>query len=504
MTRRVIIHCNADRAQGMGHLMRSLTLAEEARKRGWGVTIAGQFGGRAIEHAATLAPNQELRELGLDSPIEELSELLGDLSPQLLHLDSYDSALDSFVPKSVLVSNMQDGEFGRRSADLHVDANLDAELRYRRITETEKSIIGASGTLVRTAVRSLSHTVRTELSAPFRVLIILGGTDPFDLTPRLTQAMSEYADLSLTVICRPEQRPALVDALGSRALQRVEIIPFTGNLPALANSMDIVVTAAGTSVWDFAAAGIPMGIIAVAENQLLGYRACEAHGLGVALGEPPHAELGERVSTLVSILRDRDHLLDISRRGPLTVDGLGAWRVVSAWEELISSQVQHRTPSSSGLDSTMTARTVTPGDAHRLFEWRNDELTRASSRSQEPVTWVDHVAWLSRALADMDRKLLVIERHGEAVATVRWDRRNGRAWEASITLAPTHRGKGIGLSVLTAGEQVFAADQLPAQLLAEIHVSNLASRRLFIGAGYLPHAPADEAGFETHAKWLVP
>src|SRR5690606_1356005 len=100
VTKRALIHCNADRANGMGHLVRSLSLAEEARSRGWEVTIAGKFGGRAIEHATTLAPTQELIVLGAKSLLEEIGELIRDRSAQLLHLDSYDSALDSFAPGS--------------------------------------------------------------------------------------------------------------------------------------------------------------------------------------------------------------------------------------------------------------------------------------------------------------------------------------------------------------------------------------------------------------------
>lgn len=503
MTRRTaVLYCNADLAQGMGHLARSLSLSEEARRRGWETIIAGQFGGRAIEHAAALAPNQEIVLLEAGSPLQQLRKLVDARSAQLLHLDSYDTRLDTFDPGAVLVSNMQDGTFGRRQADLHIDANLDAELRYQSIQPNERVIVGTSGMQIRSAVRRLNHEVRQPLSAPFNVLVILGGTDPLGLTPRITRLLLTHPELNLTVICRPEVRPDLVEALGDKATRRVAIISFTESLPELANSMDIVVTAAGTSVWDFAAVGIPMGIIAVTENQLPGYRACETHQLGFMLGEPPHDLIEEQIDELVCTLQDRAHLEGLSARGALLVDGLGAWRVVSAWEEMLEDKALTRAVKVSELAPKLNARAAVESDARQLFEWRNDESTRAVSRSHQSIQWEDHLAWLRRTIADPERKLLVIEDEHAAIATMRWDQLRAHTWEASITIAPSHRGRGHGSIVLSAGESVFSSE-LPVRLTAGIHESNHASRRLFARAGYLPYAPADSAGFETREKWLL-
>lgn len=498
----VVIHCNADLERGMGHLARSLCLAEEARGRGWQVVVAGHFGGRAIDHASALVPGLEIISLRGEDPLEELRGILSDRSAVMLHIDSYDKALDSFESGSVFVSNMRDGSFGRRPADLHIDANLDAELRYRQISENEIAIVGASGMQVRSAIRRISHKVRGNLSAPFQVLVLLGGTDPLELTPRLARQLAAFPELQLTVICRPEMQPALRQALRGLKTHPVQILAFTSDLPMLADSMDVVITAAGTSVWDFAAAGIPMGIIAVTENQLPGYRSCESHGLGLALGEPPHPDLDVRIADLVARLHDRDLLEAESNRGPTLVDGLGAWRVVSAWENMVRGEMRFSESKMSELKPGLKIRHATKLDADQLFGWRNDDLTRASSRSTARVSWADHLAWLNKTILDSERKLLIVEYQGTDIGTVRWDRRGGRAWEASITLAPTHRGQGLGGPVLAAGESVFEGT-LPTQLLAGIHISNKASQRIFSRAGYLPYSPANELGFEMCAKWLL-
>lgn len=502
MSKRALIHCNADLQQGMGHLARSLCIAEEATSRGWHVTIAGFFGGRALEHAAAMAPGITLVSLNRESPRAHLDELINQSSVQLVHLDSYDSALDDLMVDSALVSNMQDGVFGRRRADLHIDANLDAELHYQQCLVGERALIGTSGMQIRRAVRENNHRVRENVSAPFQVLVLLGGTDPFDLTPKVTEMLANHKELQLTVICRPETHATVQERLEPEVRHRVHLMPFTDNLPALANSMDLVVTAAGTSVWDFAAAGIPMGIIAVTDNQLPGYHACESHGLGIALGKPPHSDLETQILLLVETLKCDTRLRELAVRGPALVDGLGAWRVISAWEEMLDPGLRLREQRADSAAVQLTARPAKRSDAQRLFDWRNDESTRAVSRSSTTLEWDGHLAWLDRTLADSDRKLLLIEHDEVPIATVRWDKQGERVWEASITLAPEQRGKGLAPTVLAAGESVFSR-ALPVKLRAGIHASNEASRRLFARAGYLPHLPADHSGFELREKWLL-
>lgn len=498
-SRSVLIHCNADLERGMGHLMRALCLAEEATSRGWEVAIVGQFGGRAVEHVAELFPSQELIELGDGPVLQELAKALIEHRADLLHLDSYDVALDPVRFDSVQVSNMQDGKFGRRPADLQIDANLDAETRYAPTSPAELALLGIAAVQVRREVRAIRHQVRPELMPPYRVLVVLGGTDPFNLTPQVVQELLKHSDLELTVICRPETQPALLRSLGAGG-DRVEVLSFTGDLPGLADSMDAVITAAGTSVWDFASAGIPMGIVAVTENQLLGYSSCASHDIGFPLGVPPYTGLADALAAFMVSLQDSERVNYSVQRGKSAIDGLGAWRVVSAWEELVDAESGPKTPST--LPS-LSARLATASDARLLLEWRNDPSTRDASRSHQSVSWVEHLSWMTRVLDDENRRLLVIEQADEPVATVRWDRQGLNAWEVSITIAPAFRGKGLGRSVLSAGEH-WIADGSPIQLLATIHSSNSASQRLFANSQYLPHLPADEEGFGMRAKWLLP
>ncbi|MCB1836368.1 MAG: GNAT family N-acetyltransferase [Alcanivoracaceae bacterium] len=120
----------------------------------------------------------------------------------------------------------------------------------------------------------------------------------------------------------------------------------------------------------------------------------------------------------------------------------------------------------------MKLRPVTLADARRLHDWRNDAQTRAASLSTAPVSWEDHLAWLSASLDNPARTLMIAERDGTAVGTVRADARNGMQ-ELSWTVAPDARGQGVAKEMVL----MFRAT-LPDKVCARVREDNMASRRI--------------------------
>jgi RimJ/RimL family protein N-acetyltransferase len=118
-------------------------------------------------------------------------------------------------------------------------------------------------------------------------------------------------------------------------------------------------------------------------------------------------------------------------------------------------------------------------DADDLFRWRNDRETRVWSRDTADVCWDEHVTWLKSTLRNPNRQLLIAEDERGAVGTIRLDLLDG-VWQMSWTVAPEHRGKGVGAAIVQlavtriTGERVFA----------KIKAANLASRRIAEKSGF--------------------
>jgi GNAT superfamily N-acetyltransferase len=341
----------------------------------------------------------------------------------------------------------------------------------------------------------------------------MGGTDPQACAPLVVDALAGTGlDLDVTAIATPATEAGLRQRQASWAPGRLTVTLPVADLPERMATADLVVTASGTSLWELCALRTPMAAVAVVENQRAGYDLVVDSGAALGLGGP--ADLRD-ASTAATILRSA--LEDPAVRAALAgsaarlVDGLGTWRVVSAWEAIHAGAAPARG------EATVRARPAVPADAETLWRWRNDPATRASSRSSEEVPWESHLAWLEASLRRDDRLLLVAGDESGPVGTVRWDHEGGDEWEVSITVAPERRGQGLAAPLLAAGERALAEwagrCQAPegqegpeaarprcTAYLAAVHVSNAASRRLFLGSGYLPELPPDAAGFARYLK----
>jgi spore coat polysaccharide biosynthesis predicted glycosyltransferase SpsG/RimJ/RimL family protein N-acetyltransferase len=493
---RVLIHCNGGVQIGVGHVVRSLALAEEALGSGHEVTFVGQYDGRIV-HDLLESSGAEVRRATRGAHMSrDLQATIDELAPDVVHLDTYDEVrLVTGAQHRPLLSNVEDTTFGRRPADLLIDPTFGSEREPRDADPPLLLLRGSRFAPLRALVtdRRGEWQLRDEAR---NVLVVMGGSDPLALTPRVLEVLDRTGlALHVTAIVRSAARAA-VEALAPGNLQ-VDLVEPVADLPALAAHQDLVVSAAGTSVWELCCLGVPMALVCAVDNQRAGYERVVAADAAIGLGETlqgDEANLATR--ELKEALGSPAHRLVLSRQASRVVDGLGAWRVVRAWEQFVDCPPG---PRSDEID--LELRQASLEDAESLLRWRNDTQTRESSRHRGEVTLPGHLAWLEASLRSDTRLLLVATDMGGEVGTVRWDLVEPAVWEVSITVAPDRRGQGMARRLLGAGERYLrdGVDGVVA-VEAEVHEGNIPSRWLFARAGYVPDQPADEDGFLRFRK----
>ncbi|UOF02255.1 GNAT family N-acetyltransferase [Bdellovibrio reynosensis] len=127
----------------------------------------------------------------------------------------------------------------------------------------------------------------------------------------------------------------------------------------------------------------------------------------------------------------------------------------------------------------MIFRLATINDAELLFQWRNDPITRTQSIKQDEITWPTHLKWFKDSLNNKFRKIYIAEIDSEPVGTLRFDF-GEKDVELSWTVAPSHRGKGIGTVLLQEGTKLESG----FCFIARIKGSNSASIRMAEKAGF--------------------
>jgi spore coat polysaccharide biosynthesis predicted glycosyltransferase SpsG/RimJ/RimL family protein N-acetyltransferase len=483
----VLIHCHGGPAVGVGHVFRAASLAEAAVGRGHRVDFSGTFEGPLV--------TGRLRSAGM--------EIVADArlaAYDVVHVDTYRPDGDDLAARAAgvaLLSNLEDGEFGRRPADLVIDPNLGAEGTRRDIGPV--LLRGSRWAPLRRSVveRAAQATIRDEAR---RVLVVMGGTDVHGVTAEVLEVLAATGrDLTVTAIAQPASREELERKVAVLDLD-VELVGPRPDLADLMLDQDLVVSASGTSVWELCCLGVPAALVCVSDNQRDSYARVLERGAAVGLGSAMSGlDRDAAAATLGDALADAGLRDRLSKTAGRLVDGLGAWRVVRSWEQLTGRHGGRQ--ATAGLQM----RPVTEADAETLLVWRNDPATRSASRTTGELGIDQHRAWLSRALDDPDRHLLVASDDAGDVGTVRWDRLRQGEWEVSVTVAPERRGQALAGRLLRSGES-WLADNDPAThtMLATVHEGNVPSLRMLDSSGYLPEGAPGEDGLLRVVRQRVP
>jgi RimJ/RimL family protein N-acetyltransferase len=129
-------------------------------------------------------------------------------------------------------------------------------------------------------------------------------------------------------------------------------------------------------------------------------------------------------------------------------------------------------------------RFANPGDADRLFAWRNDPVTLACFRSTAVVPREDHDRWVQFNVEKgyAEHIVLIAENGGQPVGVIRFDadKNDVMSYDVSLPVAPEHRGKGLAHLILAHACNLVQ----DFSLNAEVRNENAPSRRVFERCGF--------------------
>ncbi len=126
-------------------------------------------------------------------------------------------------------------------------------------------------------------------------------------------------------------------------------------------------------------------------------------------------------------------------------------------------------------------REATINDAEILFDWANDPETRHNSFNSGSIDWNDHIRWLKNKLNDPASKIYILHTKEKPVGVVRFE--INETTVIGVTVAPDHRGMGLGAEILKTACNTFWKNNV-VSILAYIKKGNIASQRVFEKAGF--------------------
>ncbi|MFT4089222.1 MAG: UDP-2,4-diacetamido-2,4,6-trideoxy-beta-L-altropyranose hydrolase [Asticcacaulis sp.] len=316
------VRTEASHGVGLGHFMRCFAIAEQARLDGDQVNfLTGDLPAQALERLrfAGIGHIHVPHPIGSHEDLEFVSRTVP--KGQALLLDSYrfDGAYYAALYETHFVAVMDDAaDIVPLRAHVVINAALGATaMGYAQVAPDATLLLGPAFAQVR-------HEFRRPYPDPFRphICVSFGGSDPANLTGEAALYLLEIVpDVDIRLIAGPAH--AHVDEL-RRLCQlrpRIKLYLAPDNVAEVLSGADMVVTAAGGSLYEVAAMGLPALVMVVVDNQVGALNACPYPALDARSVWPDDFE-----SWVNAVIRNPD----IGQMARQQVDGLGCQRILQA------------------------------------------------------------------------------------------------------------------------------------------------------------------------------
>ena len=339
----IIFRADGNEKIGSGHVMRCLSLADALTERG--------------EECLFVLAQDRMRDLivkrgyaayvlgssfdDLNAELPTLEKVILEKKPSLFIIDSYYVTPEYFRAVGSLSKTVYFDDLGGFAypVDGLINYNVYGEdLRYERAYSAEgmtlpKLFLGCSYAPLRSMFYQLPSKINQK--DPKEILISTGGADPAHVSLGLMRALTKRTDLwkyhfMFLVGAMNQDREEILRL--SKNLQNAEVIGQISDMRSLLEKCDLAISAAGSTLYELCACGVPTITYVFADNQLRGAKKFYEMGLMEYCGDVRTQEnLSEKLLVAVfSLAGDSSKRADISKKMQEMIDGNGAKRLAEA------------------------------------------------------------------------------------------------------------------------------------------------------------------------------
>jgi len=323
----------------MGHIQRCLALSGQLRKNGAGILFISKKD-KTIEKKIEQEGFEIIGlkgNIGLKEDLKDTINTIKSCGADIVITDSYViddhylTKIKKTVPLLVSIDDLAKVSF---PSDIVINQNIYAkDLNYHSLTGRTKFLLGPKYALLR---EEFSNLGKREVNQKVKnLLITLGGTDRFNLTPKILKILDRInQDFKITVVIGPLfKNIAEIEETAKEIDKNIELICDSCKMSKIMLASDLAVTGGGTTLYELAATGTPALAFCLADNQLENVKRMAEAGTLVNMGWGNNWR-EERFCKKINELID-NHVLRrrVSKLGQELVDGKGSQRVSAVIEK---------------------------------------------------------------------------------------------------------------------------------------------------------------------------
>jgi UDP-2,4-diacetamido-2,4,6-trideoxy-beta-L-altropyranose hydrolase len=316
---KLVIRTEASNTIGLGHFMRCFALAEAAREQGVAVTFVVNADAPVLERATAIGARVVAApSLGQDAEVMDAQVAADDW----VIVDSYaaDAVYLTRLSARAKVAVVDDLD-GLERFDCRVLINpTPAAPRDSYAAKSgAKLLLGPDYALVRSEFRRAIATGNV-------ITLTFGGSDPTGLTQAVAEQLhAALPGVAIRAIAGPANRHIGELQVLARRFDRLDLIVNPPSMVEALSDSGLVVTAAGGSVNELAALGVPAVALVVYDNQAAWLDACPFPAIDARAGIP-----ADFPNLITALMDDPARRRTIARTAHGVVDGQGVFRILDA------------------------------------------------------------------------------------------------------------------------------------------------------------------------------
>ena len=326
-----VLRADASDLIGVGHVMRSLALGEELLDAGFDVVLA------SVDLPAGM--REEARKCGITVVDLQCEPFGSDDAIATLALNGAVLVIDGYKFEREFFEILENGSNSFVIIDDNVETNALAPSvvinqnphatpeMYVHLSGSPKLLLGLQYALLRREVREVAKLSVVPVAK--KVFVAMGGSDFLQLTSPIVDGLKDL-DIEICVAIGPtnSQRQQIEETV--RSIPRARVILQADYITELASS-SLAILAAGSSLWEAAALGVPSIGLIVAENQIGASVGAEHCGISISLDVRSGLHNESIVSNVENLLTmTNGALAKMTTATRSEVDEFGSMRVLQA------------------------------------------------------------------------------------------------------------------------------------------------------------------------------
>lgn len=327
----ILIRADANAHIGAGHVMRCISVANELIKKGQEVLFvtSDQSGAELIKqyNFSCICLNSNWANM----ENEGIEHVVKKMHPNLVLIDSYQVTKNylSGIRKLTKTAYFDDLNICQWDVDYLINYNIIASLfdySWHAKTRT-KLLLHPQYAPLR---EEFCNRTKKIIKPVTEVMVSAGGADPECITEKiLSEICLTIPNISFHFVVgalnpRLEKIRNIAHQINNAVLHINE-----QNISELMNRCDIAISAAGITLYELCAMGVPTIVYSLADNQKLAAYSFGQQGVMLSAGDCRENEdfIDKIKQLLIKLINNKDKRIDLSKKMQKLVDGNGASRI---------------------------------------------------------------------------------------------------------------------------------------------------------------------------------